>query len=128
MKLNAGIITSKLKEVKEFYVNKLGFGVTHEMDWYLQLHTPNKQFDIGFLEPNHETQNPLFQPEFANKGVWFTIELEDVDAMYEEIQKKGIPIVVSLRDEPWGERHFSIVDPIGIGIDFTHYTPPTEDK
>ena len=28
-----------------------------------------------------------------------------------------LPIVVSLRNEAWGDRHFSIVDPNGIGID-----------
>ena len=28
-----------------------------------------------------------------------------------------MPIVLSLRNEAWGDRHFSIVDPNGIGID-----------
>jgi hypothetical protein len=28
-----------------------------------------------------------------------------------------LPILVSLRNEAWGDRHCSIVDPNGIGID-----------
>lgn len=127
MRLNAGIITSKLKEIKEFYVTQLGFGITAELDWFLQLHTPNKEFEISFLTPNHESQPPLFQAEFANKGVYLTIEVEDVDAKYEEIKKKGIPIVIPIKDEVWGDRHFSIVDPIGIGIDFVYHTQPNEE-
>lgn len=53
MKLNAGIITSKLAESKEFYTKFLGFGVTFENDFYLLLHTPNKLSEISFLLPNH---------------------------------------------------------------------------
>ncbi|MBD0256676.1 MAG: glyoxalase, partial [Cytophagales bacterium] len=38
----------------------------------------------------------------------------------------GVPIEVELRDEPWGDRHFAIVDPNGIGVDIVTYTPPEE--
>ena len=128
MKLNAGIITSKLKESKVFYVDTLGFGITFESDWFLQVHTPNKQFELSFLVPNHESQPAIFQAEFNRKGVYLTIEMEDVDAWYKIIKSKGIPIEVDLRDEPWGDRHFAIVDPNGIGIDFVHHTPTIEQS
>jgi len=124
MKLNAGIVTSKLKESKDFYVSKLGFGITIEMDWFIQLHTPDKKFEISFLVPNHESQASIFQSEFNNKGVYLTIEMEDVDSWYKKIKKRGIPIEVEMRDEPWGDRHFAIIDPNGIGIDFVHHTSP----
>jgi len=39
MKLNAGIITTKLAETKEFYTNILDFGVTFENEFYILLHT-----------------------------------------------------------------------------------------
>lgn len=124
MKLNAGIITSKLKETKEFYIEKLGFGIVAELDWFIQLHTPNKDFEISFMAPNLPSQPPIFSPEFNNKGIFLTIEVEDVDAWYEEIKKRGIPIEVEMKDETWGDRHFAVVDPNGIGIDFVHHTPP----
>jgi hypothetical protein len=41
-KFNAGIVTSKLAQSKEFYMNVLNFGVTFENDFYLLLHSPNK--------------------------------------------------------------------------------------
>ncbi|MFK7907070.1 MAG: VOC family protein [Chitinophagales bacterium] len=124
MKLNAGIITDNLAATKDFYVNQLGFGVTFENDWYLLLHTPNKESEIAFLLPNLPTQIPLFQAPFEGKGLYFTIEVENVDELYENFKSKGLKIVVDLKDEEWGDRHFSVIDPNGIGVDFVRYEAP----
>ncbi len=118
MKLNAGIITSKLAETKDFYVNKIGFEITFESEWFLLLNTPGGASSIGFMLPNHPSQKPIFQSEFGGKGVFITVEVENVDAEYERIKKLGIPIEVEIRDEEWGDRHFAVVDPNGIGVDF----------
>lgn len=124
MKLNAGIITTKFAETRDFYVNQLGFGVTFENEWYLLLHTPGGQSELAFLMPDLPAQDPLFRKPFAGGGVYLTIETDNVDQMYERILATGIPIVVPIRDEEWGDRHFAIQDPNGIGIDFVHYSAP----
>jgi uncharacterized glyoxalase superfamily protein PhnB len=124
MKLNAGIITDKFGETKMFYTNFLGFGVTFENEFYLLLHTPNKEAEISFLLSNHPTQQPLFQPPFKGQGVYLTIEVDDVDKVYADLKGKGIDIKIDLRDEPWGDRHFAIQDPNGIGIDIVTYSQP----
>lgn len=124
MKLNAGIITEKLAETKEFYTRALGFGVTFENDFYLLMHTPNHQAQLSFLKPEHPSQQAIFRAKFGGQGVYLTIEVEDVDALYQDMQKKGVLIEIELRDEPWGDRHFAIVDPNGIGIDLVKYTKP----
>lgn len=124
MKLNAGIITEKLAETKAFYTEVLGFGVTFENEFYLLLHTPDHSAEIGFLLPDHPTQQPLFQPAFTGKGVYLTIEVADVDALHQQISEKEVPIAITLRDEPWGDRHFAIVDPNGVGIDLVTYSEP----
>ncbi len=126
MKLNAGIITEKLTETKEFYTNILDFGVSFENDFYLLMHTPNKLAEISFLKPNHPSQKPVFQSAFSGKGVYLTIEVEDVDKMYKKLKSKGVAIEIEIRDESWGDRHFAIVDPNGIGIDIVTYTKPEE--
>ncbi len=125
MKLNAGVITEKLAETKDFYMNNLDFGVTFENEFYLLLHTPNKQAELSFLKPNHPTQQSIFQRPFSGKGMYLTIEVEDVDKLYKKIKGKGVPIAIEIRDEPWGDRHFAIVDPNGIGIDLVTFTKPT---
>jgi len=126
MKLNAGIVTEKIAETKAFYTGFLNFGVTFENEFYLLLHTPNKEAEISFLLPNHPSQQPLFQKPFAGQGMYLTIEVEDVDKVYNEIKRKGIEIKIDLRNEPWGDRHFAIQDPNGIGIDIVKYSP--QDK
>ena len=124
MKLNAGIISDKLAETKAFYQTVLNFGITFENDFYLLLHTPNQQAELSFLLPNHPTQRPVFQKPFTGEGVYLTIEVDDADAEYEHIQSLNVPIEIELRDEPWGDRHFAIVDPNGIGIDIVKYAAP----
>lgn len=123
MKLNAGIITTRLIESKKFYTEILNFGVTFENDFYLLLHTPNRENEISFLLPNHPSQQSLFQKEYQGLGLYLTIEVEDVDELYHDIKKKGIEIKIDIRDEPWGDRHFSIEDPNGVGVDIVRYSP-----
>ena len=124
MKLNAGIITEKLAESKAFYTQVLQFGVTFENDFYLLLHTPNQEAEISFLLPNHPSQQPLFQKPFTQQGVYLTIEVENVDDYYRSLKEQGVPIAIELREEPWGDRHFAIIDPNGIGIDIVTYSAP----
>ena len=124
MKLNAGIITEKLQETKKFYQENLGFGVSFENEFYLLMHTPNGQAQLSFLLPNHPSQQPLFQPKFDGQGMYLTIEVDDVDTVYEALKAKGVEIKIDIRDEPWGDRHFAIQDPNGIGIDLVKYTRP----
>ena len=124
MNFNAGIITSKIEETKAFYTQLLGWRVDFENDFYLLLGNEAGN-QISFLLPNHPSQKPLFQPEFNGKGVYITVEVPNVDAVYEQIKASGTPIVIEIRDEPWGDRHFAIIDPNGIGVDIVTHTPPT---
>ncbi|MFC7522375.1 VOC family protein [Parapedobacter sp. GCM10030251] len=126
MKLNAGIITEKMAETKAFYTQTLGFGVTFENEFYLLLHTPGGETEISFLLPNHPSQQPLFQKPFLGQGMYLTIEVDDVDQLYNELKEQGVTIKIDIRDEPWGDRHFAIEDPNGIGIDIVKYSPTEE--
>ena len=58
--------------------------------------------------------------------MYLTIEVDDVDSIYNDLKKKGVPIKIDIRNEPWGDRHFAIKDPNGIGIDIVTYTKPAE--
>ena len=123
MKLNAGIVTEKLAETKTFYTKFLGFGITFENEFYLLLHTAGKEAEISFLLPNHPSQQPFFHQSFTGQGMYLTIEVEDIDKVYNELKMKGVEIKIDIRNEPWGDRHFAIQDPNGIGIDIVKYLP-----
>jgi catechol 2,3-dioxygenase-like lactoylglutathione lyase family enzyme len=126
MKLNAGFITHKFQETKKFYTTVLQMEIVFENEFYLLLQTVGGTDQISFLLPNHESQQPLFKPAFVGKGAYLTIEVENVDKVYDKFKKMNIPIAIELRDEPWGDRHFAIVDPNGIGIDVVTHTSPTK--
>ncbi|WP_307143855.1 VOC family protein [Siphonobacter sp. SORGH_AS_1065] len=122
IKMNAGIITSRLAETKRFYQEVFQFGITFENDFFVLMHTPDRKAEISFMLPEHPSQHPLFHPEFDGKGIFLTLEVPNVDEAYEKIKDLKIPIVIELRDEPWGDRHFAFTDPNGIGIDVVTYT------
>lgn len=124
MKLNAGIITDKIQATRAFYIENLGFEVVFENEFYLLLQTPGGNAQLSFLLPNHPTQQTLFQAPFQGQGMYLTIEVDDVDALYEDLKSKEVDIKIEIRDEPWGDRHFAIQDPNGIGIDLVRYTAP----
>lgn len=124
MKLNAGIVTSKIEETKTFYSQMFGFGITFQNDFYLLMHTPDKQTEISFLLPDHPSQQPLFKPAFKGHGVYLTLEVDDVNHWYKKLINKGAEIKIDLRDEPWGDRHFAVQDPNGVGIDIVQYQKP----
>ena len=105
-----------------FYTDKLGFQIVWEADWFLLLSTPNEMDTISFLAPNHPTQTiKNFQEPYSKTRVYLTIEVGNVDEYYKEVKANKIPIALELQNEEWGDRHFAIIDPNNIGIDFvTH--------
>jgi len=125
MKMNAGIVTNKLKESKDFYKNILNFVVAFENDFYLLMESPGGD-RIAFLLPDHPSQKPIFQKSFNGKGMFLTIEIDNVDEEYKRIKTLGVKIEVELRSEPWGDRHFAFYDPNGVGIDIVKYTAPQQ--
>lgn len=127
MKLNAGIITKKIADSKAFYTELLNFGVTFENEFYLLLHTPDKSSEISFLLPNHPSQQAFFHKPFQGAGIYLTIEVDDVDKIYSALKNKNVPIKIDIRNEPWGDRHFAIEDPNGVGIDIVTYAPESNN-
>jgi len=121
MKMNPGIVTRHLAESKAFY-QRLGFELVFENDWYVLL-TLNGQ-ELAFMRPDLEFQKPIFRPEYSGHGLWLTFELDDVDAAFEKAKANGTAVEFEPLDEPWGDRHFAVLDPNGIPVDFVQHTPP----
>lgn len=115
MKIWSGIVTEKVQESKAFYVRLFGCKVLYEADWIVLLELNGSE--LGFMKPNLDFQAPIFRAPFQGHGVWLVVDVDDAAAELQRIEALGVPIQVSLRDEPWGDRHFCIVDPNGIGVD-----------
>ena len=50
-------------------------------------------------------------------GLLLNFEVDDVDAVHAQMLKDKLPIVLPLRDEDFGQRHFITCDPNGVLID-----------
>ena len=124
MKLYPGVITEKLAASRDFYRDVFGFTVKFENDWFVLVHAPGSpEHEIGFLKPGLESQNPVFRGAYTGQGLWIALPVPDVDAEYARVKALGIPVTVLVepRDEEWGERHFTVLDPNGIDIDVVRY-------
>ena len=51
--------------------------------------------------------------EAADHGVWMSIWVEDVDAVYQECLKRGLEVTHPPTDEPWNTREMHVRHPDG---------------
>ncbi len=110
--------TTKVNESRAFYCDHLGFEVKTEAEGFVVLrHATDKAYQILFCEPDSPFVQPIFRPAYNGQGLIFQIEVNDVDAEYERLQREGVPIALPLVDEEFNGRHFTITDPNGILID-----------
>ena len=60
-------------------------------------------------------------------GLLLNFEVEDPDEMYAKAKAAGLPILIPLRDEDFGQRHFITSDPNGVLIDVIKPIPPSKE-
>lgn len=115
-----------LDAAKSFYTLQLDFGVAFENEWYLHL-VSETGVQLGFLLPDLVSQPEIFHQAYSGSGVIFSLEVDDADAAYAFAQQQTLDIVLELRSEEWGQRHFCIRDPNGIYLDIVQAIAPTEE-
>jgi uncharacterized glyoxalase superfamily protein PhnB len=56
-----------------------------------------------------------------NSDITLSIEVSDIDVLYDEAKKMNYEIVYPMTNEPWGVRRFFVKDPNGVTINLmTH--------
>jgi len=96
----------------DFYREKLGFKLDLEVEGWFFLSRDNFKIMLG----NCPDQVPA-----ANIGdhSWFAYAyIDDIGGLYSEYKAKGVKLVQTLVDRPWGMREFSIETPDGHRIMF----------
>lgn len=111
------VITDKIAETVAFYKDNFDFKAIFEQDWYVQLLHEKSGVELAFMRPNVETQPVELHKGFSGGGIVFSVEVDDAKAEWQRLKDKNLNVVVSLRDEEWGQRHFIIVDPSGVYVD-----------
>lgn len=121
------ICTNLIAETAAFYVQYFGFAVTFEAGWYVSLrHTKSPQYELAVLDYTHSSLPAVGQNIVA--GLLLNFEVDDVDAEYERLIKgEGLPVLLDIQSETWGQRHFITADPNGVLIDVITMIPPLEE-
>lgn len=125
------VVTGTLAAARDFYIEYFGFRVVFEADWYVQLHTSRGDsvppIELAFMIPKVETQPAPLHAAFSGAGVILTLDVDDVDAVHSKLNMAGVlrDVVIPLRDEAWGQRHFLIRDPAGMLLDVVQQIPPS---
>ncbi len=116
------ICTDDVKGSSDFYQKLLGLEPVFEADWYVQLQAASEPtVEIAFVQRTHPSVPQGHQNPPA--GVIVTLESDDVDEIHARAESLGLPIVLSLRDEAWGQRHFMTRDSTGLLLDIFKLIP-----
>jgi catechol 2,3-dioxygenase-like lactoylglutathione lyase family enzyme len=104
--------TPRYDEAVAFYRDLLGLEVISAWD-----RRPDQRGTI-FLSPNGVGLLEVEAGESSGPAGGIYIEMDDVDAWYEEVKSRGVPIAQAIIDTSYGHRQFRIVDPAGLEIGF----------
>jgi catechol 2,3-dioxygenase-like lactoylglutathione lyase family enzyme len=120
------IMTSDVAATTAFYLAHLEFTERFSSDWYVHLQSAtDATVNLAILDGRHETIPEVGRARVS--GLILNFEVVDVDAVYERMQASGLPILLTLRDEPFGQRHFITADPGGVLIDIITPIPPSAE-
>ena len=120
------IMSGDVAATAAFYVEHLDFRPLFTSDWYVHLQSVHDEtVNLAVLDGDHETI-----PESGRgraSGLLLTLEVDDVDAVHDRFVAAGLPVLRSLRDEAFGQRHFITADPDGVLVDVITPIPPTDE-
>ena len=115
---------ARLAACRDFYVRAFGFSVVFEASWFVYLASAGGgPHGVAFMADDHPSRPP--GPEtFNGQGMFLTLQVADAAAELERLQKEGVAIAYPLRDEPWGQRRFGLLDPAGMWLDVVEQVDP----
>jgi len=123
---NPVIMTAEVAATAAFYVRHFGFRPLFEVEWYVHLQSvEDERVNLAILDGSHETIPAVGRGRIS--GLLLNFEVEDVDAEYDRLKAAGLPILLELRDEDFGQRHFITQDPNGVLIDMIKPIAPTAE-
>jgi catechol 2,3-dioxygenase-like lactoylglutathione lyase family enzyme len=113
------IVSARFAESRAFYGDFLGMRMAMDLG-----------FIVTFVSTSNETaQVNITRPEGAPTPATemaLSIEVENVDEMHARAIERGLEIVYTLTDEPWGVRRFFVRDPNGVVVNVMMHLPKSK--
>jgi len=103
--ITANLPVADLAEAREFYVDFLGLSAEgFNLGWVMRLASPDGRAVVQLV--TRDASAPVDSVISVHVG-------DEVEAAYEEAQRRGLEIVHPLTEEPWGVRRFFVRAPDG---------------
>ncbi|WP_353645064.1 VOC family protein [Mesorhizobium sp. WSM2239] len=120
------LMTEDVAVTADFYVRHFRFERVFDSGWYVHLQSSeDKRVNLAIMDGSHETIPEAGRGRVS--GLILNFEVKDPDAEYERAKAAGLPILQTLRDEAFGQRHFITADPNGVLIDIIKPIPPSAE-
>lgn len=102
--------TDKITECVDFYSKYFQATMTFDAGWYIVICLPSGKTPLllSFQGNTEDMKSELFAG-----GVTLNLLVDDVDSLYERLKQDGLSFVEEIADHEWGDRAFSLYDPIG---------------
>ena len=108
--LSTCFCTTKVDECREFYLEHFASKTVFDCGWYVTLKINQDGPEVSFIQPQEG------MTIFGGAGVILNFKVDDVDSEYSRLSKTGLTVAMPLEDHPWGDRGFSVIDPIGNSV------------
>jgi catechol 2,3-dioxygenase-like lactoylglutathione lyase family enzyme len=110
-RIKPNILSERFDESRRFYNDVIGLEGGHGLDWILFFGTDKREVQLSVMKLDVK----------AHVHADVSIEVDDVDAVYDRARAAGSQIVYPLADEEWGLRRFFVRDPNGAVINVTEH-------
>jgi uncharacterized glyoxalase superfamily protein PhnB len=120
------LLSADVAATAQFYCDHFRFTPLFTADWYVHLQsTEDPATNLSILDCTHETIPASARGQTG--GVILNFEVEDADTHHTRLINAGLTILLPLRDEAFGQRHFIAAAPDGVLIDVIRPIPPDPD-
>jgi uncharacterized glyoxalase superfamily protein PhnB len=110
-RIKPNILSDRFDESRAFYRDVIGLDGGGGLDWVIFFGTDRREVQLSVMKLDIKAH---IHPEVS-------IEVDDVDEVYERARAAGAEIVYPLTDEEWGLRRFFVRDPNGAVINVTQH-------
>ncbi len=110
-RIKPNVRSDHLDESRAFYTDVVGLREQPGLDWILFFGTDRREVQLSVMSLDVKAG---VHPDIS-------IEVDDVDAVFDRAVDAGAEIVYPLTDEPWGLRRFFVRDPNGTVINVTRH-------
>jgi catechol 2,3-dioxygenase-like lactoylglutathione lyase family enzyme len=110
-RIKPNILSDRFDESRAFYNDVIGLEGGDGLDWILFFGTDKREVQLSIMKLDIKAH---VHPDVS-------IEVDDVDEVYERALAAGEEIVYPITDEDWGLRRFFVRDPNGAVINVTEH-------